>query len=108
MTDGGEARIHGRIDELATAIHEGLREVSTAMATQSAEFVALKQAMARESLTREATCPHLPTLGRLQQKVDRLEGAIKSVRWIAGVVTVALLVPGLNWFGKRLVELLLG
>lgn len=97
MTDTDVRRIHERLDEIVESIHN----LSLANQHTSNELSALVASLAKSEATRAATCPHAPAIARMQAQM-------RIVVWIGGLLVVALLIPGIQWFGARLFALVFG
>ena len=104
MTDNDTRRIHQRLDEIVCAI--GDQAVS--IAKMQSSFDSMIAAAAKAEVTRAQTCPHNDLLHSVHNRITRMESAIHTLKWGGGIVTVALLIPGLRWFGSQLWTLVLG
>ena len=104
MTDHDATRIHARLDEIV----EVMGQQAVTIGKLSTSFDNMVAATARSEVQREQTCPHLHALQRLHSRLDRQEHILRILQWFGGIVTVALLIPGVKWFGERLFALLIG
>jgi len=104
VTENDARRIHERLDEIICV----MGEQAVSIAKLNTSFESMLTATAKAEVTRKQTCPHNAAMARLQRHVDSLESNLKTLKWLGGVVTVALLIPGLNWFGQRLWLLIVG
>lgn len=91
-------RLHQRLDDIVAA----MGEQSVALAKLSTSYESLLVQLAAEDEKRAATCPHIGCMSRIERKLDRMEETMLMLKWGGGIVTAALLIPGLHWFGAQL------
>jgi hypothetical protein len=103
VTDGDATRIHARLDEIVAA----LTDQAISIAKLSSSFESMLTATAKAEITREQTCPHHGYMLRLGNRIERMESSVRVLKWLGAIVTTALIIPGLQWFGRELWRLII-
>lgn len=97
MTTGDVSRIHQRLDDIAAAV----QEIAVDHTKTRGEVQQLIALIAKGEATRAATCPYAEDLMVIR-------GELRGIKVIGGIIVTALLVPGVQWFGSRIWELVMG
>ena len=98
MSPDDTTRIHERLDQLILSMNTQ----AVALAKLSTSYEGLLGQIAESEDKRAATCPHIGCMSRIERKLDRMEETMLMLKWGGGIVTAALLIPGLHWFGAQL------
>ena len=97
MTNSDVGRIHQRLDNIV----ESVQQIAMAHQDTRGEVSALVKLIARSEATRAATCPQ-------KDNVTRMAAELRILRFLGTVVVAALLIPGLQWVGQRLLSVIIG
>lgn len=97
VTDSDILRIHDRLDDIV----EMVQKIEVAHESTRGQVEALVKMIAKSEATRQATCPQ-------RDAITRLSGEMRIVRFVGTVIVAAMLIPGVQWFGERLWNLIIG
>jgi len=97
VTDSDILRIHDRLDDIV----EMVQKIEVAHESTRGQVEALVKMIAKSEATRQATCPQ-------KDNVTRMAAELRILRFLGAVVVAALLIPGLQWMGQRLLSVIIG